>query len=101
MSDLKSRIQAANTEVVRRMTESRPLWIDVRRAGDVVPGLDRAVILHAGPPIPWERMCPPQRHAVCGAAVYEGLAPTVDEAAAMVTEGAIRLAPCHEHRAVG
>jgi hypothetical protein len=101
MSDLKSRIQNANAEVVRRMTESRPLWVDVRRAGDVIPGLHRALILHAGPPIPWDRMCAPQRSAVCGAAVYEGLAPSVDEAAMMVTAGSIALAPCHEHRAVG
>lgn len=101
MSDLKDRIQAANTEVVRRMTESRPLWVDVRRAGDVVPGLHRSLILHAGPPIAWDRMCPPQRHAVCGAAVYEGLAHSLDEAGAMVAAGDIGLAPCHDHCTVG
>ena len=32
------------------------------------------MILHAGPPIAWERMCGPMRGAVCGAIVFEGWA---------------------------
>jgi hypothetical protein len=40
------------------------------------------MILHAGPPITWDRMCGPQRGAVMGAIVYEGWAETYDEAAA-------------------
>lgn len=101
MSDLKSRINAANEEAARRMIESVPIWIDIRTAGEVIPAMRRNLILHAGPPISWDRMCAPQRNAVCGAVVHEGLATTLDQAAAMVAAGEIELAPCHNHRAVG
>lgn len=101
MSDLKERINAANEEAARRMVESVPVWTDVRTAGETIPDMRRNSILHAGPPISWERMCVPQRNAVCGAVVHEGLASTLDEAAAMAAAGEIELAPCHHHRAVG
>jgi hypothetical protein len=101
MVELKEKIASANREVVRRMVESQPVWVDVRKAGEVIPGMRSTLILHAGPPIPWDRMCWPQRNAICGAVVYEGLARTVDEAAEMVRAGEVVLDPCHEHQAVG
>ena len=36
-----------------------------------------------------------------GALLYEGLAETPQEAAALAASGAIEFAPCHHHRAVG
>jgi hypothetical protein len=98
---LKAKIASANQEVVRRMIESQPSWVDVQKAGDVVPRMRSTLILHAGPPIPWDQMCWPQRNAICGAVVYEGLARTAGDAAEMVRVGEIALAPCHEHQAVG
>jgi len=35
--------------------------IDVRPAIEVVPGMTRETVLHAGPPIAWERMSGPLR----------------------------------------
>jgi hypothetical protein len=99
--ELKEKIASANHEVVRRMIDSRPAWVDVRKAGDVVPGMRSTLILHAGPSITWDRMCGPQRNAICGAAVYEGLARTAIDAAEMVRTGEIAIEPCHEHQAVG
>ena len=64
MSDLKERINVANEEAARRMVESVPVWTDVRTAGEAIPDMRRNSILHAGPPISWERMCAPQRQ--CG-----------------------------------
>jgi len=101
LTELKERINAANGEAARRMLESVPVWIDIRTAGEAVPGMRRHLILHAGPPISWDRMCAPQRSAVCGAVVHEGLAGTLDEAADMVAAGEVDLAPCHQHQAVG
>lgn len=101
MSHLKEQIAAANQEAVRRMVESLPVWAAVRKAGDAIPGMRPNLILHAGPPILWERMCEPQRNAVCGAVVYEGLASTVEQAAGMVAAGEVAIAPCHEHQTVG
>lgn len=100
-ADLRTRIDAANREVVRRMVESTPVLVGVRPAGEVVPGLHPTTVLHAGPPIAWERMCEPQRRAVSGALVFEGLADCLEAAASLVAAGDIKLAPCHEHRSVG
>jgi hypothetical protein len=59
------------------------------------------MILHAGPPVTWDRMCGPQRGAVMGAAVYEGWAATYEEAAELAAAGEIAFDPCHHHHTVG
>ena len=71
------RIGDANEEALRRMFGAEPVLIDVRPAGEVMAGLDDHVLLHAGPPIEWERMCGPLRGAVAGACVLEGWAPSL------------------------
>lgn len=101
VTDVKNRIQEANQCVLQRIVSAQPVWIDVRRAIDVIPGMTRETILHAGPPIEWERMCVPQKNAVLGALVYEGLAKDISAAEDMVKSGDVRLAPCHEHATVG
>ncbi len=101
MSDLKSKIEEANQEAVRRMVESQPVWVDVRKAIEVVPGLKKNMIMHAGPPISWERMGSSQKNAVKGAIIYEGLAKTMEEADHLVASGKVELSPCHEHSTVG
>ena len=98
---LRAKIEAANREVLQRFLSSRPQWVDVRPALEVLPGMTERTILHAGPAIAWERMCGPQRRGVIGAILYEGLAAGEAEAEALVERGAVRLAPCHEHGAVG
>ena len=59
------------------------------------------MILHAGPPIGWDRMCGPMRGAVAGAIVLEGWAPTLEAASALAASAEIRFAPNHHHDAVG
>jgi hypothetical protein len=61
-------VDEANTEAVRRMAAAQPALVDIRLAGEVLPNLDGQVVLHAGPPIPYARMCPPMRSAVQAAA---------------------------------
>jgi hypothetical protein len=74
----------------------------VRRAGELIPELDRRrLLLHAGPPIEWGRMCGPLKGAVCGAIVFEGWASDLAAAEALVAGGGIELAPNHDHGAVG
>ena len=43
--------------------------------------MTRDMLLHAGPPITWDKMCGPMRGAVIGALLYEGRATTAEEAA--------------------
>jgi hypothetical protein len=94
-------VRPANQEALRRIQRSQARLVGVRRAADVVPGLGEYVVLHAGPPLSWERMCGPMRGAVIGASLFEGWARTPAEAMHLAERGRLRFAPCHEHRAVG
>lgn len=96
-----ARIAAANEEAVRRITQSQPMLVGFGRAIDVVPGMTPTTILHAGPPIAWERMNGAMKGAVTGALVFEGLARDLDDAARVAASGAITFSPCNEHACVG
>ncbi len=94
-------IERANQTAVERMTSARPKLKTVARAGDVIPGLEEGVLLHAGPPIEWPRMSGPLRGAVIGALLLEGTAASETAAVAMAEAGEIAFEPCHHHGAVG
>ena len=94
-------IEKANRTAVERMMAARPILKTVAPAREVVPGMRDDLLLHAGPPITWERASGPMRGAIAGALVYEGLAADWDSAEQLVTSGAIDLEPCHQHSAVG
>jgi hypothetical protein len=94
-------VETANETAFRRLLAAHPVLIDVRPARDVVPGMTRDTVLHAGPPIGWERMSGPLRGAVLGALVYEDLAATLEDAERLASRGDVRLEPCHHHGAVG
>lgn len=96
-----ARIDAANARVVERLREARPMIVGAGPAGELIPGLEGRLVLHAGPPIEWERMCVPQRNAVCGAIVFEGWAADPAEAALLVERGEVRLATAHSLDAAG
>jgi Protein of unknown function (DUF1116) len=95
------RVDQANQEAMKRMMAARPRLVDVRPAVDAIPGFHRNLLLHAGPPITWERMSGPLRGAILGAILYEGLAPEIADAEKLATSGAITFAPCHHYNAVG
>ncbi|WP_455382518.1 oxamate carbamoyltransferase subunit AllG family protein [Salinispira pacifica] len=94
-------IDAANRKAVERILKGKPTLVDVGTAGEVIPGMTERTILHAGPPISWERMCGPVRGAVIGGMIYEGLAKSVEEAEELIASGAIQFDSCHHHDAVG
>ena len=95
------RVDQANQEAVKRLMAARPRFVDVRPARDAIPGFHQNLLLHAGPPITWERMSGPLRGAILGAILYENLAPDLAEAEKLVESGAITFAPCHHYNAVG
>ena len=93
---------SANAEALRRILAAEPVLADVRRAGELIPPLDAGrLILHAGPPIGWERMCGPLRGAICGAIVFEGWAGDLAAAEKLAASGAVEFAPNHHFGAVG
>ena len=94
-------IEKANQEAVERMMEARPVWTGMGKALDVIPGMRENLLLHAGPPITWERASGPMRGAITGALIFEGKAKNMKEAQKLVESGEIELEPCHHHQAVG
>lgn len=94
-------VEEANQEVLRRIKAARPVLVGMGIAKDVIPGMHEHKILHSGPPVTWERMCGPQRGAVMGALIYEGLAQDGREAEILARSGKIEFAPCHHHHCVG
>jgi hypothetical protein len=94
-------IEKANTEATNRMMESRPVLVGLGKARDVIPGMRDNLLLHAGPPITWERASGPLRGAITGALILEGKASNEVEAQALVESGQVELEPCHHHQTVG
>lgn len=94
-------VARANGTAVERMMSARPMLRTVATAGEVIPGMHDRLLLHAGPPIEWERMSGPLRGAVIGAVLFEGWAEDEEEAARLAESGEVEFAPCHHHGAVG
>ena len=99
--DHRTMIEQANAKAVKAILSGMPQLVGLDRALDVIPGMKPDMLLHAGPPITWDRMCGPMRGAVIGALLYERKARTPEEAQRLAASGAIEFSPCHEHAAVG
>ena len=95
------KIRAANAKVLEIIQQGSPVLLGLDIAKNVIPDMQDDLILHAGPPITWDRMCGPMRGAIIGALIYEGKVKTPEEAEKLAKSGAIKYAPCHEHNAVG
>jgi hypothetical protein len=94
-------VDAANRVALDRLLAAHQILVDVRPAIEVVPRMTRETVLHAGPPITWERMSGPMRGGIVGALIYEGFATAWEDAERAVTRGAVRFDPCHHHATVG
>ena len=95
------RIARANKEAIERLLAAKPMIKGIGMAIDTVPGMKKNMILHAGPPVEWSKMCGPMRGAVIGGLIYEGLANDPQEAEKLAASGEITFEPCHHHAAVG
>lgn len=96
-----SKISMANEHALQIINNGKPVLIGMGVALDTIPGMHKDLILHAGPPITWDKMCGPMRGAVIGALLYEKRAQTPAEAEKLAASGEIKFEPCHEHGAVG
>lgn len=95
------KINAANQHIFERIASSSIYLTGYAKAIDVVPGMKKNMILHAGPPIKWEQMNGPMQGAILGAIVFEGFADNLEDAEKVAKSGDIIFSPCHEHNAVG
>jgi hypothetical protein len=91
----------ANDAACQRIIDSEARLIGMGLAKAVIPGMREELILHAGPPINWARMCGPTRGAIMGALVYEGIAKDEHEAESIAASGNFTFEPCHHHQTVG
>ncbi len=91
----------ANAETIKRMKQSNPVLVGIGKARDVIPGMRSNLILHAGPPITWNKASGALKGAVIGGLIFEGMARDKEEAVRLMTAGAGDLEPCHDHCAGG
>ena len=49
-------IDDANKKALEIMQNAQPTLVGMGVAKDVVPGMHKKLIMHAGPPITWEKM---------------------------------------------
>ena len=98
---IKEKVAKANKEVIDRIKKSKPFLEDIDLAINVIEGMEKNLILHAGPYITWDKMCGPMKGAIIGAVLFEGLAASESEAVKLIEGGNIKFAPCHEYNAVG
>jgi hypothetical protein len=94
-------VDAANDEAFRRLDAADPWVVDVKPAGEVLPGYHPNLVLTSGAPMPWEAYTGGQREALIGGALFEGLAHTRQEAIDGFAGGRIEIGGCHDHAAVG
>ncbi|KXB00340.1 hypothetical protein AKJ42_00945 [candidate division MSBL1 archaeon SCGC-AAA261C02] len=95
------KIDDANENAITRYKEAGAVLTGLDKAKNVIPGMNEKTLLHAGPPIEWERMSGPTRGAVMGALIFEGLASDEEEAEELAASGEIEFDPCHDHDSVG
>jgi hypothetical protein len=94
-------VERANATAVERLLDAQPRLEGIAIARDALPGMGQRMILHAGPPVEWKRMCGPMKGAIIGAVVFEGWAANAAQAEAQAAGGELEFAPCHHHAAVG
>ncbi len=98
---MKAKMEEANQEAASRILKGKPTLIDISTAGEAIPEMKKNMILHAGPPVTWNRMCGPMRGAIIGGLMLEGLADNKEEAEELAASGDIVFEPCHHHSSVG
>ena len=98
---IKNKVEEANIIAIERILKSIPLLVDVKPAIEVLPNMKRNSILHAGPPIAWERMCGPMKGAIVATIIFEGLAHDWDEAIKLIEQDGVVFSPNNENDAVG
>ena len=101
VSSMLPEIEKANAKAVEMIQSGMPHLVGMGRALDVIPGMKPDLLLHAGPPIEWERMCGPMRGAVVGALLMKSARPAPMKPSGSPPPAGIEFAPCHEHNAVG
>ena len=98
---LACKTDAANQKAFDIMMSAEPVFIGIRKAKEVVPGFRDNLILHAGPPIAWERMIGAQKKGIIGGVLHEKLAKNEKDALGMIEAGEIEIGAANDYFIVG
>lgn len=89
---------ARNREALDRIAGTEPRLVDIRRAGDVVPGLAEGVLLHAGPPLSgWDQASEVLRASAEGSLVVNGVCESLEAAREHIRAGGMELRSAQDH----
>ncbi|HEY7904875.1 MAG TPA: DUF1116 domain-containing protein [Casimicrobiaceae bacterium] len=76
-----AQVDDANRVALARVAAAQPLLVDIRPAGEVIAGIARHDLLHAGPPLDgWTEACGALRGAAAGTLLLAAHAPTAEDA---------------------
>lgn len=95
--EIKTRIEQANQKALSFLVEGQPVWTNVLYAREVVPGFKENMLLHAGPPLKPEQVVAPLKTSLCGAAIHEGFATSIEDAWDMIMKGDLVLGSAQDH----
>jgi len=93
-------IKTANRRALEWLVEAQPVLVDCLPAQQAM-GLTGRTVLHAGPPLAWERVCATVQAAILCAIRYEGWGSEDAGALELVQRGEVHIGPCHHMQAVG
>jgi hypothetical protein len=99
--DASRNIASSNQTAIERIISAHPFLTGLRLAREAIPGMRENLLLHAGPPIQWERASGPLKGAFIGALLFEGLAKNEAHAVGMIQSGEVDIEPCHHYSTVG
>lgn len=91
----------ANALALNRLLTADPILVDVAAARDVVPGMTDSTILTSGAPLAWSEYSGGQRRSILYAALYEGLADSIDAAERALDSGRIVVHSTQQHQCIG
>ena len=99
----EEQIEEENKKTTDKIKNAQPFLIDVVSAKSVIEELNGSLktLLHAGPPITWEKMTGPMQGSCIGAALFERWAENEESAKRLLESGEVRFIPCHHVKAVG
>ena len=86
---IAEKIAQANKETLERVLAAQPTLVGMSTAGEIIPGMTKKTILHAGPPVTWDKMSGPLQGAIIGGLIYEELAKDEKEARELAASGEI------------
>ena len=99
--DIKQRIAEANEHAAHCVIDSDPQWVDIQPAGECVDGLEDHMILHSGPPIDYEDMCPLHKRGMISGMLFEHWAKDEKDADEQLKAGKVKISSALDHNTVG